>query len=146
MVGPEKRSIEFTEYLPGPMHSQDRGRNLSPARIAEEISAVAMPMKDAVQGRVFYEHELTFQPASTPALSLLTQYQWLTLPGNSGEFIALVQNVPMNIFDLFFQVDYLARTRTTLSKRGIDTQEAGRNLVVIDPNGNRVIFIARKHR
>src|ERR1700685_1586792 len=46
MVGPEQQNIEYTEYMPGSMHSNDRGKHLGAHRISEEIVGLSLVMED----------------------------------------------------------------------------------------------------
>jgi catechol 2,3-dioxygenase-like lactoylglutathione lyase family enzyme len=144
MQGPEKQNIEFTQYMPGSMHTNDRGKHLSEDRIAQQVVAVGIPMRDASAARMFYLQEMAFLPAKAPAASLRTDHEWLALPGSSGETIAFVQNLPANTFELDFGVENPKQAQKALAAKGLHPHRMGNVVVVLDPDGNRIEFL--KHQ
>src|SRR6202789_2364443 len=46
MEGPEKENIEYTQYMPGSLHYNDRGKHLGANRISTELVAFGLAMKD----------------------------------------------------------------------------------------------------
>ncbi|WP_433967377.1 VOC family protein [Tunturiibacter gelidiferens] len=50
MGGPTQLSgpqiIEYTQYVPGSLHSTDQGKHLGPDRVAEKLIAISLPMAD----------------------------------------------------------------------------------------------------
>src|ERR1700730_10004192 len=55
MAGPLQPSgpqnIEYTQYMPGSLHSSDQGKPLGPDRVAGKLFAVAVAMKDTAAAR-----------------------------------------------------------------------------------------------
>ena len=141
MQGPEKQNIEYTQYMPGSMHTNDRGKHLSEDRIAQQVVAVGIPMRDANAARMFYLQKMAFLPAKAPAASLRTDHEWLALPGSSGETIAFVQNLPANTFELDFGVENPKQAQKALEAKGLHPHRMGNVVVVLDPDGNRIEFL-----
>src|SRR5882724_10155913 len=46
MYGPDNQLLEFTQYLPESLHSQDHGKHLSPRRISPHMLAATTGVKD----------------------------------------------------------------------------------------------------
>src|SRR5580700_2562770 len=66
MAGPAQpfgpQNIEYTQYMPGSLHSNDQGKHLGADRIADRISGVALAMQDTAGARDFYINQLHFKP------------------------------------------------------------------------------------
>ncbi len=87
MKGPqqfaEPQNIEYTQYMPGSKHTLDFGQHLSPDRVGEKMSGVALAMQDPAAARTYYLDKLGFTPSKlNPAR--------LNLPGTSGEVVEIV--------------------------------------------------------
>ncbi len=143
MEGPEKQNIEFTQYMPGSMHTEDRGKHLSADRVADRIFAVGIPMKDAGAARAFYEDKMAFAVAKAPRRSLRKDHQWLNLPGPSGQMIAFVEKLPADAFELILDTPDLRAARAALTVKGLHPQTAGQTITVLDPDGNRIMIVGR---
>ena len=62
---PAEQVIEFTEYMTGSMHSNDRGKHLGANRISEHMPALGMPTEAWIPRPVrFYEDRLGFRRAT----------------------------------------------------------------------------------
>ncbi len=144
MEGPEKQNIEFTQYMPGSMHSEDTGRHIGANRVADRIFAVGIPMKDAGAARAFYEDKMKFTGAKTPVRSLRRNHLWLDLPGPSGEMIAFVQKLPAETFEMILSSPNLEAVREALNAKGLHPRSAGNALSVLDPDDNRIVIVARQ--
>src|SRR5580692_1756734 len=62
MEGPEKQNIEYTQYLAGSLHSNDRGKHLGANRISTELVAFGLAMQNQSAAEDFYRQKLGFQP------------------------------------------------------------------------------------
>jgi catechol 2,3-dioxygenase-like lactoylglutathione lyase family enzyme len=87
MKGPQQyadpQNIEYTQYMPGSLHSNDFGKHLGPDRVGDKMIVVALAMQDPAAARDYYLSKLAFTPAkSNPAR--------LELPGTSGEQVEIV--------------------------------------------------------
>ena len=80
MPGPMQLSapqnIEYTQYMPGSLHSKDVGQHLGPDRVGQKMTVVALAMQDPASARTFYLSKLgftTIEDQSRPPLDLLRQ-------------------------------------------------------------------------
>ena len=135
LQGPERQNIEYTQYMPGSMHWNDRGQHLGPNRIAASIAGLSVAMKDPEAARQFYLDKLSFRAASgqLPGGGIT-----LDLPGASGERIALTPSGP---FRLFLSVAHTARTARQLQSLHIPFHKQRSVLTITDPDGNELVFV-----
>src|SRR5215470_9727020 len=61
---PEDQIIEYTQYLPGSLHFEDRGKHLGEHRISEHLLAVGLLARDLAAERTFYTSKLAFETTS----------------------------------------------------------------------------------
>ena len=133
LQGPEHQNIEYTQYLPGSLHSDDRGKHLGPERIATSLFAVGLAMHDRAAARDFYLHKLTFNP--------IAGHPWLLgVPGPSHQQLLLVPDTLLPHGLAFFHVDDLAKVASELKRIGIPATTSAHALSVTDPDGNLLIF------
>lgn len=144
MAGPEQQNIEYTQYMPGSKHTNDRGLHLGANRVSEQIVAMGIEMQDPAAARTFYEEKLAFAPAASPVPSLEPGQIWLALPGPSGLRIEIVQHGPGSAFQLFFGVSDLRRTAAQLKALQIPSEKHKSMLSIQDPDGNRIVFVRVK--
>jgi catechol 2,3-dioxygenase-like lactoylglutathione lyase family enzyme len=144
MEGPEKQNIEYTQYMPGSKHTNDKGLHLGANRIAERIVAMGIEMQDPAAARTFYEEKLSFAPADSVAPSPEPGQTWLALPGESGLRIEIVKHGPGSAFQMFFGVADLKRTVAQLKALHIPVEKHKSMLTILDPDGNRIVFVVAK--
>lgn len=133
---PEGRPVEFTEYMPGSLHFEDRGKHLGEHRVSKRLWRVSMPAVDPAAPRVFYTSKLGFTPQGTDAEG------FLRVPGTSGE---AVQFVPAKAgAQIIFDVENLQRTASDLSARGLQVHTEKQAISVTDPDGNVIAFAVRR--
>jgi catechol 2,3-dioxygenase-like lactoylglutathione lyase family enzyme len=137
MVGPEQQNIEFTQYLPGSLHSKDKGKHLGADRIATEIWGVGLRMEDPVVARTFYEQQLGFHESRTLLEPGLIP---LLLPGASDEVVLITPNPD----EILLMVSSLRHAAAQLSTLHITFQKTPSTLTVQDPDGFRVVFTTGK--
>jgi len=144
MEGPEKQNIEYTQYMPGSRHTNDRGQHLGLHRIAQSIFAVSLAMQDPASARAFYLDKLTFAPA-TP---IEPGHIGLALPGATSQQLEIIQQSSSTTaaFELFFTVTDLRQTTTQLKKLQIPAEKHRGTLAINDPDGNLVVFVRSKEK
>jgi len=140
MAGPEQQNIEYTQYMPGSMHSNDRGKHLGADRIGEQILAVGIDMQDPSAAIAFYKERLGF----VEGVEFETGQTWLNLPGQSHQLIEIFQKAPGTAFQLFFSVSDLHRAGAQLKALHLTAENHKSTLAVLDPDGNRIVFVQRK--
>jgi catechol 2,3-dioxygenase-like lactoylglutathione lyase family enzyme len=136
MEGPEKQNIEYTQYMPGSLHSNDQGKHLGADRISSQLVAFSLAMKDQLAAGEFYRQQLGFQPLQRffePGLMALR------LPGPSRQ---VVQITPAgSAFKIFFSVSDLRRAAARLKALHVPVVKQPSMLTIQDPDGNRVVFV-----
>ncbi len=136
MEGPEKQNIEYTQYMPGSLHSNDRGKHLGANRISNQIVAVSLAMEDPLAAEAFSRQKLGFQPLQRffePGLMALQ------LSGSSHQ---VVQITPAgSALNIFFAVSGLGRAAAQLNTLHLSVQKQGSTLTIQDPDGNRIVFV-----
>jgi catechol 2,3-dioxygenase-like lactoylglutathione lyase family enzyme len=138
MAGPEQPSgpqnIEYTQYMPGSLHSNDQGKHLGPDRVADKLIAVALAMKDTAAAREFYINQLLFKPIAGDQMDL-------HMPGESGEEVEIVAAPSLGTkARLTLQSENLGKAARELHKEGIDAEKNGQTLTIKDPDGNVLLL------
>ncbi|HXC95332.1 MAG TPA: VOC family protein [Edaphobacter sp.] len=137
MAGPQQpfgpQNIEYTQYLPGSLHSNDQGKHLGTDRVATKMVAVALAMKDTGGAREFYINELHFKPIAGDQMVM-------HLPGESGEEVEIVAATLGSEARLTFGTDNLTKAAKRLHKEGVAVEKNGASLVVKDPDGNALLI------
>jgi catechol 2,3-dioxygenase-like lactoylglutathione lyase family enzyme len=140
MAGPENQNIEYTQYMPGSKHTNDRGKHLGAHRVWDEISGVGIAMQDSGAAVTYYKEKLGFAAAQ----GWETGQSWLSLPGTPGQLVEMEQQAPGMVFQLYFSVTDLRRARKQLKALGVTAEKHRAGLSVLDPDGNRIVFIKAK--
>ncbi len=135
MEGPEKQNIEYTQYMPGSLHSNDQGKHLGASRISKQIVAVSITLKDPDAAEAFYIQKLGFHPLQR--FGLIGRIA-LQLPGQS---LQVVQLAPDGAFEIYFPVSNLRDSAARLHTLGLPVERLGSMLTVQDPDGNRIVFV-----
>jgi catechol 2,3-dioxygenase-like lactoylglutathione lyase family enzyme len=133
MAGPSQPSgpqnIEYTQYMPGSLHSNDAGKHLGADRIATKLVAVALAMKDTAGARDFYINQLHFK-------SIAGDQMFMHMPGESGQEVEIVSATFGSKAAFALGTDNLSRAARHLHKVGIAAVKKGDSLTVTDPDGN----------
>jgi catechol 2,3-dioxygenase-like lactoylglutathione lyase family enzyme len=132
---PEGRLVEFTEYMPGSLHFEDRGNHLGERRVSEHLCRVSMPGVDPAALQVFYTSKLRFAARGSDADGPLR------VPGTSGESVRFV--AAQAGAQIMFDVENFQRTASDLSARGLQVHTEKQAIWVADPDGNAIAFGAR---
>jgi len=130
---PEGQIVEYTQYLPGSMHEEDKGKHLGEHRLSTRLQAAVSPAKNVDVEQTFYIDKLGFEP-------IAADRNRLRLPGDSRDELGLApQPAPAQIV---FSVDRETSTAESLKQRGLTPKAEGGNVSVDDPDGNVVLFRA----
>jgi catechol 2,3-dioxygenase-like lactoylglutathione lyase family enzyme len=133
-AGPQ--NIEYTQYMPGSLHSNDQGKHLGPDRVADKLIAVALAMKDTAAARDFYINQLQFKPIANDQMDL-------HMPGESGQEVEIVTSTLGAQARLTLQSESLARAARHLHKENVAAVKNGATLTITDPDGNILILESR---
>lgn len=133
--GPEGQTLEYTQYMPGSLHSSDRGKHLAEPRISDHMIRAAIAVTDMEAARTFYTGKLGFteRAGSSPVR--------LAAPGDSGEEVEIDPAAAVWKPRLTFAVPDVRRAEEELRKRGIAPTPGGTSSVIAtDPDGTALVF------
>jgi catechol 2,3-dioxygenase-like lactoylglutathione lyase family enzyme len=141
MAGPLQPSgpqnIEYTQYMPGSLHSNDGGKHLGADRVATKLIAVALAMNDTAGARDFYINQLHFKPIANDQMDL-------HMPGESGQEVEIVPIPAIGTkARLTLGTENLAKSGRLLHKEGVAAAKNGATLTITDPDGNILILETR---
>lgn len=141
MVGPEQQNIEYTEYMPGSMHSNDRGKHLGANRISEEIVGLSLVMEDPAAAQAFYEQKLGFHPSHRALEPGLIS---LEIPGRSGQVVGIAPRATSPAFQILLSVSDLRLAAAQLKALHLPVEKQESMLSIQDPDGNRIVVVKAK--
>jgi len=135
MADPEGQTIEYTQYMPGSRHFEDRGKHLSAKRVAQTIVGVTAPARDAAAIRTFYVEKLGFTEIGhgIPAR--------LRMPGDSGQELDIAAAGPEVKAGIQFGVADLRETAGILAGLGLTAKTTAALVTVAGPDGVVVSFV-----
>jgi catechol 2,3-dioxygenase-like lactoylglutathione lyase family enzyme len=140
MAGPQQPSgpqnIEYTQYMPGSLHSNDQGKHLGSDRVAEKLIAVSLAMKDPTAARDFYINQLHFKPIAGDQMVM-------HMPGESGQEVEIVAATFGTKARLTLQTENLGKAARHLHKENVAAVKNGATLTVTDPDGNILLLESR---
>lgn len=130
------QTIEYTQYQPGSLHSNDAGQHLGGERIADRLLGVALSTTDPLGAREFYLNQLSFKP-------LPGQQMTLHLPGHSGDQVEIVQASLGSLARITLQTSSLSKAMRRLGHEHIKFVKSPENVVFVDPDGNQILVQQR---
>jgi catechol 2,3-dioxygenase-like lactoylglutathione lyase family enzyme len=137
MAGPQQPSgpqnIEYTQYMPGSLHSNDQGKHLGSDRVAEKLIAVSLAMRDPAAARDFYINQLHFKPIAGDQMVM-------HMPGESGQEVEIVAATFGTKARLTLGTENLGKAARHLHKEGVAAVKNGATLTVTDPDGNILLL------
>jgi len=134
---PADQVLEFTQYMPGSLHYQDRGKHLGAAQGIMHIESVLVGVQDLAKSRALYATKLGFKDSGGQGVITLR------LPGSSGQQIGLESNNPLPMPRIAFSVTNAGRIVNDLRQRGVVFDQESS---VSDPDGAIVMFTERKEQ
>jgi len=136
MNDPEGRTTEFTQYMPGSRHTLDKGLHLGDHRISEELLGFSLPVPDFDAARSFYAGGLGFEArAGKNGLSL-------SIPGAPDARIQIRPIAADTTPETLFSVPDAAKALQQLQAAGLEPKQDRNRVLVSDPDGNVLVFVA----
>jgi catechol 2,3-dioxygenase-like lactoylglutathione lyase family enzyme len=129
MKDPEGQTIEFTQYMPGSGHYEDRGKHLGADRVSQILIGATTAAHDVTAVRAFYVEKLGFRELSGGALRV---------PGDSR------QELDFAASGIQFGVSDLQQTGRVLARLGLQVRSSPTALTVSDPDANVISFLKWK--
>lgn len=126
--------IEYTQYMPGSMHSKDVGQHLGKSRLSTKMVSVSLPFDDPSAARSLYVDHAGFVAVSQSRL---------LIPGAKGESISVTPAKEQGFAGkITFAVENLSETKASMKKRGLHPVNEEGGLKLLDPDGNVLIFLS----
>ncbi|MDE1176801.1 MAG: VOC family protein [Edaphobacter sp.] len=130
----EPQNMEYTQYEPGSLHTNDQGKHLGEDRVADSIYTVAIALRDPAAGRDFYLNQLSFK-------SIAGDPMFLHMPGNSGQEIELTTAESLGPKARFtLRSSSLGKAARMLHKHEIKVIKSKDTLTISDPDGNQIMI------
>jgi len=137
MVGPEQQNIEYTQYMPGSLHFNDRGKHLGEDRVADRLVSVSLAMEDTRAAQDFYINKLVFKPIAGASM-------FLSMPGDSGQKVEIAAASLGARARIVLDTKGFGEAARFLEKQGVAAAKVKDGLTVTDPDGNILIIEARR--
>lgn len=131
---PDGRVVEFTQYLPGSLHSEDRGKHLESNRVSDTILGFDLPVGSLRAARDFYTR-LGFGVQGTE------ESLRMTAPGNAQLAIEVRAVQPGALAETLFGVYDARHAEEDLHYAGLDAKRIKRLVIAHDPDGNPLVFL-----
>ena len=128
---PEGQVVEFTQYMPGSLHSEDRGKHLGDHRISDHLQGATLFVKDVIEERAFYADKLGLpQESGVDQSVLLAGRDELKLEPARAKVKG----------EITFEVRNIENTFNTLLGVGLAPRMAGKTVQVNDLDGDIIVF------
>jgi len=138
LEGPEDaggvhQNIEYTQYMPGSLHSNDQGKHVGTDRVADSIGSVAIATKDPNAARDFYLNQLSFK-------SIAGDPMFMHMPGNSGQEVEIANTALGSKARFILRTENLSKAARLLHKQHISVLKSRDTLTISDPDGNIIMI------
>jgi catechol 2,3-dioxygenase-like lactoylglutathione lyase family enzyme len=137
MHGPDNQLLEYTQYLPDSLHSQDHGKHLSPRRIAAHILATTTAAKALDAERSYYTVKLAFRSAGHDGNEMY-------IAGKSGDQVELQADTPEAKPRVTFVVSNVRQAAHDLRISGLKVRKSRHAVSVTDPDGTVIVFVTSR--
>ena len=128
------QNIEYTQYMPGSRHYEDRGKHINSDRVADTLIGVSLAMKDPAGARDFYLNQLSFK-------SIAGDPMFLHMPGNSGQEIEIATAASLGAKARFtLRSSNLSKSARLLRRHDINMIKSKDTLTIADPDGNQIMI------
>jgi len=133
---PEDQTVEFTQYMPGSLHFEDRGKHLAEHRIGSHLARATINVRDLPAERSFYSDKLGFEDLGAKSAGRLR------VPGAAADEIELDASSQAKT-RIALSVSNLGGAADELRHRGLTVQNDADAISVTDPDGAIIMFIRR---
>jgi catechol 2,3-dioxygenase-like lactoylglutathione lyase family enzyme len=131
---PDGRTTEFTQYMPGSLHTLDRGKHLGSDRVSDTLLGFDLPVENLKAAQEFYD-KLGFQVENADG-SLR-----MSLPDNDKLRIEVRQYRPGSLAETLFTVYDAKNAEQALESTGLEVRRVKTLVFVRDPDGNPLVFL-----
>jgi catechol 2,3-dioxygenase-like lactoylglutathione lyase family enzyme len=128
------QNIEYTQYMPGSRHYEDRGKHINPDRIADTLIGVSLAMQDVPAARDFYLNQLSFK-------SIAGDPTFLHMPGDSGQEVEIAAAKSIGTkARLTLRTANISKATRILRKNDIKMIKSNDTITISDPDGNLLMI------
>jgi catechol 2,3-dioxygenase-like lactoylglutathione lyase family enzyme len=131
---PDGRVTEFTQYMPGSRHMQDKGQHLGENRISDDLLGFDLPVGDLAAAKQFYT-KLGFD-VDDEGSSL-----HLTAPQAPGLRVVLHTATPHSAPQMLLPVPDARKAADQLHRMGLKVNRQNKLVFVSDPDGNSFVLL-----
>ena len=131
---PSGRTTEFTQYMPGSLHTLDRGKHLGANPISDTLLGFDIPVQNLQAARDFYT-KLGFEVESSD------QSLRMTAPGNENLRVEVRAAQPGAFAEALFTVPDAKQAEGQLRYQGLEAKQIRKLVIVHDPDGNPLVFL-----
>jgi catechol 2,3-dioxygenase-like lactoylglutathione lyase family enzyme len=131
MKDPEGQTIEFTQYMAGSRHYEDRGKHLGANRVSQVLIGATTTAEDVAATRAFYVGKLGFSDLASGALRV---------PGDSRQELDIAASDSSMKAGIRFGAIDLKRTAAVLAALSLQAKSGPAAIIVSDPDGNVISF------
>ncbi|MFP5204949.1 MAG: VOC family protein [Acidobacteriota bacterium] len=139
LLGPDRQTIEFTQYMPGSRQMQDKGQHLGEQRVSDELLGFELPVTD-VQAAGSYYSKLGFD-AEPDGKNVR-----LTIPANPEVRVELLAAKAGSQPQFLFPVDDARRAADQLHHAGLKVVRDKKLVFLRDPDGNAFVLLETGER
>ena len=137
--GPDGQVLEYTQYLPGSLHSLDHGKHLGERRVADHLLEATTLVRDIAAERAFYTSKLAFREVSSSGIDESDGLE-LSIAGNPGDRVALQVGTQAAKPRVVFAVTSIRQAARELRGRGFKVQKERDTISITDPDGAVIVF------
>lgn len=131
---PSGRTTEFTQYMPGSLHTLDRGKHLGADRVSDTLLGFDVPVRNLGAAQDFYT-KLGFQVENSDHTLRMTA------PGNENLRIEVRAEQPGALDETLFTVPDAKDAEGQLRYQGLEAKRLKKLVIVHDPDGNPLVFL-----
>ena len=139
LLGPDRQTIEFTQYMPGSRQMQDKGQHLGEQRVSDELLGFELPVTD-VRAAGSYYSKLGFD-AEPDGKNVR-----LTIPANPEVRVELLAAKAGSQPQFLFPVDDARRAADQLHHAGLKVVRDKKLVFLRDPDGNAFVLLETGER
>ena len=131
MLDPEGQLLEYTQYMPGSLHSNGRGQFLGERRVSIRLVRSATLVNDLAAEQTYFAEKLGFTVLKEGRLRIPGSKEEVDLEAASGTARPRI----------VFAVTDLKRTAADLLSRGIEARVSATAVTASDPDGAILEFV-----
>jgi len=135
MHGPDDQQLEYTQYMPGSLHSLDHGKHLAERWSSLHMLEATTAVRNLAAERAYYTDKLGFKSADSEG-------NVMYVAGNSDDKLELQSDTANLKPRVVFAVANVRQAERDLRSRGFKVQKSHHAVSVSDPVNTVIAFVA----